>query len=438
MLSLRLIRQLIDSTLLDRPVVSQCCRHSAARLPPRPQSRLFASSSPTRPLLAPHAQRPQCISRQDVRHKSNKSSSAWTRRQGRDSFTREAKVQGLKSRAAFKLLEINEKYRIFRRRSTVVDLGYAPGSWSQVAISCTAPGGRVVGIDVIPAQPPRGVSTIQGNFLSPAVQAEVRAYVQDPERGRAVERRSLVRDETAAAAGEDGEEGGGATEEELEEAERGYVDRERRARLMARGEDEGDGDGARHQQQQQHEAGNEGDAAKAKAKAAAAAAASQKAQDKAAGRVVDVVLSDMCEPWELTSGFHKKSVTEPYFRMMNTSGIPFRDHAGSMDLCNAALNFAHDTLRTGGHFVCKFYQGAEDKALEKALRRLFDRVHRLKPEASRNESNEAYFVALRRKAAPSKADIFALPPANQGGGGSEPDSSAGGTTEGVVGEKAVA
>ncbi|KAK7565674.1 FtsJ-like methyltransferase-domain-containing protein [Phyllosticta citricarpa] len=388
MLSLRLIRQLIDSTLLDRPiVVSKCCRHGPNRLPPRPQTRFFASSSPARPVSPPQAPRTPPLSKHHVRHKSTKSSSAWKSRQGRDSFTREAKVQGLKSRAAFKLLEINEKYRIFRRRYTVVDLGYAPGSWSQVAISCTAPGGRVIGIDVIPAQPPRGVSTIQGNFLSPAVQAEVRAYVQDPDRGRAVERRSLVRGDSSGnnEGGEVGDDEGGATEEELREAERGYVDRERRARLMARGEEDGAADA---QQQQQHEAGEEGGGEtakeKAKAKAAAAAAASQKAADRAAGRVVDVVLSDMCEPWEQTSGFHKKSVTEPYFRMMNTSGIPFRDHAGSMDLCNAALNFAHDTLRTGGHFICKFYQGAEDKLLEKALKRLFDRVHRLKPEASRN------------------------------------------------------
>ncbi|KAK8183447.1 FtsJ-like methyltransferase-domain-containing protein [Phyllosticta capitalensis] len=420
MLSMRFIRRLIDSTLLDRPItpisLSPCCRRLHNRLALRPiphhGARSLSVASPPPPFgspcsISPRPQspllpRPQFLNRQHVRHKSSKSSGAWTRRQGRDTFTREAKVQGLKSRAAFKLLEINEKYRIFRRRATVVDLGYAPGSWSQVAISCTAPGGRVIGIDVIPAQPPRGVSTIQGNFLSPAVQAEVRAYVQDPARGRAIERRSMVREESGGEGDgeEEGGSGGGATLEELEEAERGYIDRERRASLIAQEEnvvDSGD------------DAGQDA-AAKAAAKEAAARVASQKAQDVKAGRVVDVVLSDMCEPWELTSGFHKKSVTEPYFRMMNTSGIPFRDHAGSMDLCNAALNFAHDTLRSGGHFVCKFYQGAEDKELEKALKRLFERVHRLKPEASRDESNEAYFVALRRKAAPTKDEVFGHAP----------------------------
>lgn len=90
---------------------------------------------------------------------------------------------------------------------------------------------------------------------------------------------------------------------------------------------------------------------------------------------------------------------------MNTSGNSFRDHAGSMvslsvltpscslqltfgiqDLCNAALQFGSIVLRTGGHFVCKFYQGVEDKELEKSLKMLFNKVHRLKPESSRSVS----------------------------------------------------
>src|ERR1700761_7999956 len=106
---------------------------------------------------------------QPVRHHRPSSTSPSPRRksrQSRDTFAREAKVAGLKSRAAFKLLEINDKHRLFQRGDTVVDLGYAPGSWSQVAISKTQPGGRVIGIDIIPSQPPRGVSTIQGDFLS--------------------------------------------------------------------------------------------------------------------------------------------------------------------------------------------------------------------------------------------------------------------------------
>ena len=90
----------------------------------------------------------------------------------------------------------------------------------------------------------------------------------------------------------------------------------------------------------------------------------------------------------------------------------------------AALTFCFDTLRTGGHFICKFYQGAEDKAFEKKLKALFEKVHREKPESSRNvgfiavtirqddtdmivqDSKEAYFIALRRKEAPERDEVF--------------------------------
>ncbi len=64
------------------------------------------------------------------------SSARWLDRQSKDRFAREARVQGLKSRAAFKLLQINERYRLFRPGQTVVDLGFAPGSWSQVRLLC--------------------------------------------------------------------------------------------------------------------------------------------------------------------------------------------------------------------------------------------------------------------------------------------------------------
>jgi len=94
--------------------------------------------------------------------------------------------------------------------------------------------------------------------------------------------------------------------------------------------------------------------------------------------------------------------------MMNTSGMSFRDHAGSMDLCRAALEFSFDILKTGGHLVCKFYQGAEDKALEKQLKLLFQKVHREKPESSRSGSKEAYFVGLRRKEGAKRSEVLEI------------------------------
>jgi 21S rRNA (uridine2791-2'-O)-methyltransferase len=60
----------------------------------------------------------------------------------------------------------------------------------------------------------------------------------------------------------------------------------------------------------------------------------------------------------------------------------------------AALTFAFDTLKTGGHFVCKYYQGAEDKLLEGRMKKLFEKVHREKPEASRKVWAQACTVAL--------------------------------------------
>ncbi|QIW99790.1 hypothetical protein AMS68_005308 [Peltaster fructicola] len=255
------------------------------------------------------------------------SSTRWLTRQGRDPYTRASKLNALKSRAAFKLLEIDEKHHIFKPGQTVVDLGYAPGSWSQVAVSRVRPGGkgrgRVVGIDVIPAQPPKGVSTIQGDFLSPSIRQLVLEFVRDANAGRAIAHQSFARS--------------GGNEDEVDEEP-----------ITEKTSDQ------------------EGD-------------------DQKQGRVVDVVLSDM---------------------MMNTSGNAFKDHAGSMDLCLAALSFSYDTLVSGGHFVCKYYQGGEEKDFETRLKTLFEKVHRIKPDSSRKESREAYFLGLRRKADTSKEIVF--------------------------------
>ncbi len=65
------------------------------------------------------------------------------------------------------------------------------------------------------------------------------------------------------------------------------------------------------------------------------------------------------------------------------------------DLCAAAVQFSYDTLRVGGHLVCKFYQGSEDKQLEAKLKKLFAVVHREKPESSRSVSLHRASFALR-------------------------------------------
>lgn len=112
------------------------------------------------------------------------SSSRWLQRQGQDKFTKEAKVRNYLSRAAFKLLALDGRYRLFKPGYTVVDLGFAPGAWSQVAVEKSSPGGRVIGVDILNHPPPPGASAIQGNFLSYSVHEKLREMLQNPQIGR--------------------------------------------------------------------------------------------------------------------------------------------------------------------------------------------------------------------------------------------------------------
>ncbi|HVE50882.1 MAG TPA: RlmE family RNA methyltransferase [Casimicrobiaceae bacterium] len=83
-----------------------------------------------------------------------------------DHWVHEAKRQGYRSRAAFKLLEIGERDKLFRPGLRAVDLGAAPGSWSQVLVRKLAPKGTVVAIDLLDMEPIRGVEVIKGDFAT--------------------------------------------------------------------------------------------------------------------------------------------------------------------------------------------------------------------------------------------------------------------------------
>ncbi|KAI9666506.1 MAG: 2' O-ribose methyltransferase [Bathelium mastoideum] len=325
--------------------------------------------------------KPRCLS--SVLHRASSSSTRWKSRQSRDRFAKEARVQGLKSRAAFKLLELDEKYRLFKRGHTVVDLGFAPGSWSQVAISRVSPGGRVVGIDIIPAQPPRGVSTIQGNFLSPEVQAEVRRYVRDRDLGRAWTNQRAV----------DEEENHSSNGEEVVVEEGSYFERESSARMSDSAESEGT-------------IGGTSDDTSSKV----TDRLSQKQRDERDGRVVDVVLSDMSAPWEQTAGFYIRSLTEPHIRMMNTSGMPFRDHVGSMVRLRYGHPFTMFFTEDGNRsYVKQHWHFAsihcEQEAISSANSTKAQKTKLLK--RGSGESKEAYFVALKRKSEPTREEVFA-------------------------------
>ncbi len=120
----------------------------------------------------------------------------------------------------------------------------------------------------------------------------MKSFLRDPNRGRPRQQRLFSGDDESDS----------LTVEDLEERERGYIDLERRqdVKMKEEGIDEHTG------------------------------RMSKRAKEEEEGRVVDIVLSDMSAPWEQTTGFWKRSLSDPYSRMMNTSGMSFRDHAGSM------------------------------------------------------------------------------------------------------------
>lgn len=101
--------------------------------------------------------------------KGRKSSSTrWLQRQLNDPYVAEAKKLGFRSRAAFKLMEMDDRFGFLKAGSRVVDLGAAPGGWSQVAIERTGPSGHVVALDINAMEPLAGAHVLQADFLDPA------------------------------------------------------------------------------------------------------------------------------------------------------------------------------------------------------------------------------------------------------------------------------
>jgi len=93
-------------------------------------------------------------------------SSRWRQRQERDIYVEQAGRQGWRSRAVFKLEQINAKERLLRPGSVVVDLGSSPGSWSQLAAKLVAPDGRVIAVDLLPMDALPGVDFVLGDFTT--------------------------------------------------------------------------------------------------------------------------------------------------------------------------------------------------------------------------------------------------------------------------------
>ena len=111
--------------------------------------------------------------------KRSKSGRAWMHQHVSDPYVKLAQKEGYRSRAAYKLLEIQRRERLIRPGGLVVDLGAAPGGWSQVAAQLVGPGGRVVAIDLLPMAPVPGVEFLLADFASEEGAARLEALLQE-------------------------------------------------------------------------------------------------------------------------------------------------------------------------------------------------------------------------------------------------------------------
>jgi 23S rRNA (uridine2552-2'-O)-methyltransferase len=213
------------------------------------------------------------------------SSRRWIERQINDPYVQRAKAEGMRSRAAYKLIEIDDKHHILKKGDRVIDLGAAPGGWCQVAakrIGSTDEDKRIAAIDYLEMDPMPGVEILQMDFLD-------------------------------------------------DDAPQKLIE--------------------------------------------------------ALGGMPDVVLSDMAAP---------------------TIGHRQTDHLRTMQLIEVAADFAIRTLKPGGHFLAKTFQGGTEKDLLDLLKRNFKSVIHVKPPSSRAESVELYILAKdfkgREEDGPSLAD----------------------------------
>lgn len=193
-----------------------------------------------------------------------------------DHWSQRAKDEGYAARSVFKLMEIDKRSQLFRKTKRILDLGCAPGSWSEFARK-KRPNATIVGIDIQPME------KYPGKFIHQSIYDTPISQFQD-----------------------------------------------------------------------------------------------------ALGGLADLVISDMAP---------------------NTSGVRFADHVRQVELAHVALGVATHTVRKGGGFVVKVFDGEDAHAFTLAVRKVFGRVRRIKPEATRNESVEFYLVATEKRENPPKEEV---------------------------------
>ena len=202
----------------------------------------------------------------------SKSSKAWLHEHVNDHYVHMAQKDGYRARAAYKLLEINQKDKLIKPGTVLADLGSAPGSWSQVAAKLVGKSGAVFALDILPMDAIEGVSFIQGDFREDAVLEQFEALLDN--------------------------------------------------------------------------------------------------------RPLDLVICDMAP---------------------NMSGNAVTDQARSFYLCELALDFASQHLKTGGSFLVKVFQGAGYQEYTAAMHEIFASVQTRKPDASRNRSSEIYLLGKNKR-----------------------------------------
>lgn len=202
----------------------------------------------------------------------SKSSPAWMHEHINDPYVKRAQKDGYRARAAYKLLEINEKDKLIKQGTVLADLGSAPGSWSQVAAKLVGANGKVFALDILPMDAIAGVEFIQGDFREDDVLTQF--------------------------------------------------------------------------------------------------------ENLLGSRPLDLVICDIAP---------------------NMSGNDTIDQARSFYLCELALDFAQNHLKTGGAFLVKVFQGSGYQEYLNAMRQVFSTVQTRKPDASRNRSNEIYLLGKQKR-----------------------------------------
>ena len=107
--------------------------------------------------------------------KKNKISKNWLKKRKKDKYFKDSKIQGYRSRSAFKLIEMNNKFKFFKKKTLLLDLGSSPGGWSQVAEKEIV-NGKILAIDIKPMEKINNVDFIQGDFLSDAITKKIELH----------------------------------------------------------------------------------------------------------------------------------------------------------------------------------------------------------------------------------------------------------------------